>query len=163
MHYNIQVYSSGMGGPNSRLILNLETPVTMKKTELTTGECFARRKRHDLSVVERVIVCECSWKCDRDVNAALLVLRKGLGLSSDQAVGLDRPEPKPPSVEEEATPKGVGGGYLEISSFSHEGFASFLWDGLWNMGLCHARRHRGVCYKNHKLARDEFEIYFCGS
>jgi len=28
--------------------------------------------------VDRVIECECGWKCDRDVNAALVILRKGL-------------------------------------------------------------------------------------
>jgi putative transposase len=94
-----QVHSSGIGGLKSRLRNSLEAPVAVERTEATTGECFACGKRHDLSLSDRVIECECGWKCDRDVNAALVILRKGLGLSPDQAVGLDRPELKPPERE----------------------------------------------------------------
>ncbi|MDR9757029.1 MAG: zinc ribbon domain-containing protein [Thermoanaerobacterales bacterium] len=78
---------------------SLETPVAVERTETTTGECFACAKRYDLSLSDRVIDCECGWKCDRDVNAALVILRKGLGLGPEQAVGLDRPELKPPERE----------------------------------------------------------------
>jgi len=60
----------------------------VERTETTTRECFACGKRRDLSLWDRVIECECGWKCDRDVNAALVILRKGLGLGVEQAVGL---------------------------------------------------------------------------
>ncbi|MDI3517562.1 MAG: putative transposase, partial [Thermotogota bacterium] len=63
--------------------------------ESTTQECFACGQRHELSLSERVIGCECGWENDRDVNAALVILRKWLDLSPDQAVGLDRSEFKP--------------------------------------------------------------------
>lgn len=94
-----QVHSSGIGGLKSGLRTSLETPVAVERTETTTGECFACGKRHRLSLSDRIIKCECGWKYDRNVNAALVILRKGLGLSPDQAVGLGRPELKPPKRE----------------------------------------------------------------
>ena len=109
-----QVHSSGIGGLKSRLRTSLETPVAVERTETTTGECFACGKRHDLSLSDRAIECECGWKCDRDVNAALVILRKGLGLGPDQAVGLDRPELKPP--EREAAARILGSNpYIRVS------------------------------------------------
>jgi len=121
----------GIGGLKSRLRTSLETPVAVERTEATTKECFACGKRRELSLWDRVIECECGWKCDRDVNAALVILRKGLGLGVEQAVGLDRPElslrrgrplrgywgailhpRKLSSVKEEAHPLGVGGGHF---------------------------------------------------
>jgi len=93
---------------------SLETPAGVERTETTTGECFACGKRHDLSLSDRAIECECGWKCDRDVNAALVILRKGLGLGPDQAVGLDRPELKPP--EREAAARILGSNpYIRVS------------------------------------------------
>ncbi|RTH02609.1 transposase, partial [Thermus scotoductus] len=55
---------------------------------------------------QRIIACSCGWECDRDVNAALVILRKGLGLSPDQALGLDRPEVTP--LEKEAAARILG-------------------------------------------------------
>jgi len=109
-----QVHSSGIGGLKSRLRTSLETPVAVERAETTTGECFACGKRHRLSLSDRVIECDCGWKCDRDVNAALVILRKGLGLGPEQAVGLDRPELKPP--EREAAARILGGNpYIRVS------------------------------------------------
>lgn len=109
-----QVYSSGIGGLKSRLKTSLETPIAVERTETTTRECFACGEKHDLSLSDRVIDCECGWKCDRDVNAALVVLRKGLGLSPDQAVGLDWPELKP--LEKEAAARILGSNpYIRVS------------------------------------------------
>jgi len=97
-----QVHSSG------------ETSVAVERTETTTKECFACGKRRDLSLWDRVIECECGWKCDRDVNAALVILRKGLGLGVEQAVGLDRPELKP--REREAAARILGSNpYIRVS------------------------------------------------
>jgi len=89
------VHSSGIGGLKSRLRHSLETPISVERMETTTRECFACGLRHDLSLSDRVIVCECGWECDRDVNAALVIMRKGLGLSPHQAVGVGRPELTP--------------------------------------------------------------------
>lgn len=94
-----QVHSSGIGGLKSRLRHSLEAPVVVERFEPTTQECFACGKRHELSLSDRVIRCDCGWICDRDLNAALVTLKKGLGLGHDRAVGLDRPELKPPERE----------------------------------------------------------------
>lgn len=76
---------------------SLEMPVAVKSMDTTTGECFACGKRYRLSLLDSsVIECECGWMCDRDVNAALVILRKELGLNPDQAVGLEWPEIKFP-------------------------------------------------------------------
>jgi putative transposase len=109
-----QVHSSGIGGLRSRLRTSLEAPIIMGRFEPTTQECFACGKGHELSLSERVIECECGWESDRDVNAALVILRKGLGLSPDQAVGLDRSELKP--LEREAAVRVLGSNpYIRIS------------------------------------------------
>mgnify|MGYP001250906567 FL=1 len=48
------------------------------------------------------------------MNAALVILKKGLGLGPDQAVGLDRPELKPP--EREAAARILGSNpYIRVS------------------------------------------------
>jgi putative transposase len=110
------VHSSGIGGLKSRLRDSLEAPVTVEKTVPTTGECYACGKRHELSLSDRVIRCDCGWSCDRDVNAALVILKKGLGLGPDQAVGLDRPELKP--LEREAAARILGSNPCIRVSFS---------------------------------------------
>jgi len=96
-----QVYSSGIGGLKARLKNSLETPILVERFEPTSQECYACGKRHELFLSDRTISCDCGWLCDRDLNAALVILKKGLGLSLDQAVGLDRPELKP--LEKEAS------------------------------------------------------------
>ncbi len=114
MWFGKQVHSSGIGGLKSRLRNSLETAIPVEKTETTTGECFVCGKKYELSLSDRVIECKCGWKCDRDVNAALVILRKGLGLCPEQAVGLDRPELKPP--EREAAARILGSNpYIRIS------------------------------------------------
>ncbi|WP_211264232.1 RNA-guided endonuclease InsQ/TnpB family protein, partial [Hydrogenibacillus schlegelii] len=89
-----QVHASGIGGLKARLRNSLAAPISVDRFEPTSQECYACGKRRKLSLADRVIKCECGWTCDRDVNAAMVILRKGLGLSPDRAVGLDRPELK---------------------------------------------------------------------
>lgn len=101
-----QVHSSGIGGLKSRLKDSLESAIPVERTEPTTGECYACGKRHELSLSDREIKCSCGWSCDRDLNAALVILKKGLGLGPDQVVGLDRPELKP--LEKEAAVRILG-------------------------------------------------------
>jgi len=65
------------------------------------------------------LYCECGWECDRDVNAALVIMRKGLGLSRNQAVGVGRPELTP--LERETAARILGSNpYLRVS-FLDEG------------------------------------------
>jgi putative transposase len=109
-----QVHSSGIGGMKARLRNSLETPILVGKFEPTSQECYACGRRYELSLSDRVIRCGCGWVCDRDLNAALVILRKGLGLSPDQAVGLDRPELKP--LEKEAAVRILGSNpYIRVS------------------------------------------------
>jgi putative transposase len=109
-----QVHSSGVGGLKARLRNSLATPIPVERYEPTTKECFACGRLHELSLGDRVLECECGWTCDRDRNAALVILRKGLGLSPDQAVGLDRPELTP--LEREAITRILGSSpYIRVS------------------------------------------------
>jgi putative transposase len=109
-----QVHSSGVGGLKARLRNSLATPIPLERYEPTTKECFACGRLHELSLGDRVFQCECGWVCDRDQNAALVILRKGLGLSPDQAVGLDRPELTP--LEREAITRILGSSpYIRVS------------------------------------------------
>lgn len=91
----------------------------MERWERTTGECFACGGEHTLSLSDRTLRCRCGWEKDRDVNAALVILRKGLGLSPNQAVGLDRPELTP--LEREAAVRILGSSPHIRVSFLNEG------------------------------------------
>lgn len=52
---------------------------------------------------------------DRDVNAAVVILKKGLGLGPDQALGLDRSEVTP--AEWEASARVLGSNpYILVST-----------------------------------------------
>jgi len=84
----------------------LPTPRPVARFEATTQKCFACGRRQRLSLSEREMRCLCGWTRHRDWNAALVALRKGLGLSPDQAVGLDRPELTP--LEREAARRILG-------------------------------------------------------
>jgi putative transposase len=109
-----QVHASGVGGLKARLSDSLATPIPVERYEPTTKECFACGRLHELSLGDRVLRCGCGWVCDRDQNAALVILRKGLGLSPDQAVGLDRPELTP--LEREAITRILGSSpYIRVS------------------------------------------------
>jgi putative transposase len=109
-----QVHSSGVGGLKARLRDSLATPIPVERYEPTTKECFACGRLHELALGDRVLRCGCGWTRDRDHNAALVILRKGLGLSPDQAVGLDRPELTP--LEREAITRILGSSpYIRVS------------------------------------------------
>ena len=109
-----QVHSSGVGGLKARLRDSLATPIPVERYEPTTKECFACGRLHELALGDRVLRCGCGWTRDRDHNAALVILRKGLGLSPDQAVGLDRPELTP--LEREAIARTLGSSpYIRVS------------------------------------------------
>jgi len=113
------IHSSGIGGLKSRLRHSLETAIPVERIVTTTRECFACGLRHELSLSDRVVVCECGFRCDRDVNAALVILRKGLRLSLDQAVGLGRSELTP--LESETAARILGSNPHICVSFLDEG------------------------------------------
>jgi len=93
---------------------SLETPILIDRFEPTTSECFACGKRHKLSLSDRILKCDCGWICDRDLNSSFVSLKKGLDLSPDQVVGLDRPELKP--LERETAARILGSDpYIRVS------------------------------------------------
>ena len=76
--FGAQVHSSGIGGLKSRLRNSLETSIPLERFEPTTSECFVCGKKKKVSLSERTFRCECGWEADRDYNASLVMLRKGL-------------------------------------------------------------------------------------
>jgi putative transposase len=90
--FGAQINSSGIGSIKSRIKNNLTNNVSVGRFETTTKECAVCGKLNEIKLSERVFKCGCGWECDRDVNAALVILKKGLGLSS---VGVGRPEVTP--------------------------------------------------------------------
>ncbi|MGE0032598.1 transposase [Pseudothermotoga sp.] len=122
--FGSEVHSCGIGGLKARLKSSLATPIVVRRFEPTSQECFACGERHRLSLGDRVIKCGCGWNCDRDVNAALVILRKGLGLSLDQAVGLDRSELTP--LERRASARILGSNpYIRVSLLIEGGSPPF--------------------------------------
>ncbi|WP_199489402.1 MULTISPECIES: zinc ribbon domain-containing protein [unclassified Meiothermus] len=108
-----QVQSTAIGGLKARLRESLATLV-VDRYEATSRECFRCGSRFDLTLSDRWVHCSCGWEADRDRNASLVILRKGLGLSPDQALGLDRPEATP--LEMKAAVRTVGSNpYVRIS------------------------------------------------
>ncbi len=108
------VHSSGIGSVIARLKNSLEAPILVERFEPTSQECYACGEGDGLSLSDRVIRCGCGWVCDREFNAALVILRKGLGLGPDQAIGLDRPKLKP--QEKEAAARILGSNsYIRVS------------------------------------------------
>ncbi len=93
--FGAQVNSSGIGSIKSRIKNNLNNAVPIGRFETTTKECVVCGKINEIKLSERMFKCECGWECDRDVNAALVILKKGLGLSSEDVVGAGHPELTP--------------------------------------------------------------------
>ncbi len=93
--FGAQVNSSGIGSIKSRIKNNLNNSVPIERFETTTKECVVCGKINEIKLSERMFKCECGWECDRDINAALVILKKGLGLNSEDIVGVGRPELTP--------------------------------------------------------------------
>ncbi|AYJ74005.1 putative transposase [Thermus phage phiLo] len=110
-----KVHATAIGGLKGRLKASLPTLVALGPYETTSRECFRCGARLDLTLQDRYIRCTCGWEADRDHNAALVILRKGLGIPSEDALGLDRPEVTP--LEMRAAVRIVGSNpYVRISS-----------------------------------------------
>jgi putative transposase len=93
--FGAQVNSSGIGSIKARIKNNLDNSASIGRFETTTKECVVCGKINEIYLSERVFKCECGWECDRDVNAALVILKKGLGLSYEDIVGVGRSELTP--------------------------------------------------------------------
>jgi len=63
---------------------SFETLIVILEFEPTPQEYFACDNLCKLSLLDRIIKCECGWQCYQDTNSALAALRKGLGLLFEQ-------------------------------------------------------------------------------
>lgn len=69
-----QVQNAGMGGIISRL-KNLETLVLVDRYLPTTKTCSNCGQILNVSLLDRIIKCDCGFVIDRDVNAAINILK----------------------------------------------------------------------------------------
>ncbi|MER3403592.1 MAG: hypothetical protein C4337_10005 [Armatimonadota bacterium] len=103
-----------MGGLKARLKASL-APLVVEPYETTSKECCRCGARLNLTLSDREVQCSCGWKANRDHNAALVILRKGLGIPIKGTLGTDRTEVTP--LEMEAAVRTVGSNpYIRISS-----------------------------------------------
>lgn len=121
-----QVHHSGIGGLKARLRNSLATPLPVERFERTTGECSTCGEALEVPLSARVVACpRCGRTEDRDLNAARVILRKGLGLSPNQALGVDRSEVTP--MEREAAVRILGSNPWVRVSFLGEVGSPALW------------------------------------
>jgi len=73
-----KVHSTAIGGLKARLKQSLATLVVLEPYETTSRECFQCGTWLSITLSDREAQCSCGWKADRDHNAALVILRRGL-------------------------------------------------------------------------------------
>jgi putative transposase len=119
-----QVQHAGIGRLKARLRNNLAT-IPVGRFEATTQECCVCGWRQKLSLSDRIYYCPvCGSVLDRDLNSAINILKKGLDLSQNQVVGLDRSELTP--VERELVAKILGSNpYIKATAFVEAGSPHF--------------------------------------
>ena len=88
-YFSKSVHYSAVGTIKRRLSDSLRvSTVAIKSSVPTTKTCSRCSSQHDVSLSERIFRCPvCGLEIDRDLNAAINMLKK--------VVGLDRPEVKP--------------------------------------------------------------------
>jgi transposase len=88
-YFSKSVHYSAVGTIKRRLSDSLRvSTVAIKSSVPTTKTCSRCSSQHDISLSERIFRCPvCGLEIDRDLNAAINMLKK--------VVGLDRPEVKP--------------------------------------------------------------------
>jgi len=73
------VQSTGIGGITSRLRRSLETLILVDRFAKTTKVCCLCGHEQDISLAERIFRCQnCGFEIDRDLNAAINILKLGL-------------------------------------------------------------------------------------
>lgn len=82
-----QVQHSGIGSIKSRVSATLE-PIVLSAKEPTTRECFMCSSKLDISLSDRVLVCNCGWRSHRDWNAALNMIKKGFDMDPNHILRL---------------------------------------------------------------------------
>jgi len=122
--FGSQVQHAGIGTLKARLRNNLAT-IPVKRFEPTTQECCVCGHKQKLGLSYRIYRCSsCRNTINRDLNSAINILKKGLSLSPNQAVGLDRSELTP--VERELVAKILGSNpYIKATSLVEAGSSRF--------------------------------------
>jgi len=122
--FGSQIHHSGIGMLKARLRNNLAA-IPVGRFEPTTQECYVCGYKQKLDLSERVYCCPiCGNTINRDLNSAINILKKGLDLSQNQVVGVDRPELTP--VERELVAKILGSNpYIKATALVEAGSPHF--------------------------------------
>lgn len=122
--FGSQIQHSGIGRLKARLKDSLAT-IPVERFEATTQECYVCGWRQKLNLSDRVYHCPiCGNTINRDLNSAINILKKGLGLSPNQAVGADHPELTP--VERALVVKILGSNpYIKATALVEAGSPHF--------------------------------------
>ena len=108
----------------ARLKNSLAT-ILVDRFEATTQKCHVCGYKQKLNLSNRVYCCPvCGNTINRDLNAAINILEKGLNLSHKQVVGTDHPELTP--VEMALTTKILGSNpYIKVAVICEAGSSHF--------------------------------------
>jgi putative transposase len=122
--FGSQVQYSGIGKLKARLRDSLAT-ISVDRFEATTQECHVCGYKQKLNLSDRVYCCPvCGNTINRDLNSAINMLKKGLDLSQNQIVGMDRPELTP--VERALATKILGSNpYIKVAVLCEAGSPHF--------------------------------------
>jgi putative transposase len=95
--------------------------IPVERFEATTQECYVCGYKQKLDLSDRVYCCPiCGNTINRDLNSATNILKKGLDLSQNQVVGVDRPELTP--VERTLATKILGSNpYIKVAVLDEAG------------------------------------------
>ena len=121
-----QVQSTGIGGLISRLKHNLETLILVDRFEATTKICSNCGHIQQVKLSDRTFKCEkCGFEIDRDLNAAINILKKALTEESTSLNNLPLGWREVTPVEREVTAKILGfNPYILVNSLVEAGSSS---------------------------------------
>jgi putative transposase len=122
--FGSQVQHSGIGTLKARLKDRLAT-IPIDRFEATTQECHVCGYKQKLDLSNRVYSCPvCGNTINRDLNSAINILKKGLDLSQNQVVGVERSELTP--VEMTLAAKILGSNpYIKVAVIDEAGSPHF--------------------------------------
>jgi putative transposase len=122
--FGSQIQYSGIGKLKARLKDRLAT-IPVDRFEATTQECYVCGYKQKISLSDRIYCCPvCGNIINRDLNSAINILKKGLGLSQNQVVGVERPKLKP--VEMALATKILGSNpYIKVDVIDEAGSPHF--------------------------------------
>ncbi|ACD65863.1 MAG TPA: transposase [Sulfurihydrogenibium sp.] len=122
--FGSQIQHSGIGMLKARLKDRLAT-IPVDRFEATTQECCVCGYKQKISLSNRIYCCPvCGNTINRDLNSAINILKKGLDLSQNQVVGVDRSDLKP--VEMALATKILGSNpYVKVDVIDEAGSPRF--------------------------------------